>query len=36
MNFGNCLAYGVAMALEERLLFVDRDFASTDVRTAPY
>ena len=36
LNFGDCLAYGVAMATEEPLLFVGRDFAKTDVLVAPY
>ena len=36
LNFGDCLAYGVAQALGEPLLFKGDDFAATDVRAAPY
>jgi ribonuclease VapC len=32
LNFGDCLSYGVAMALEEPLLFTGEDFPMTDVR----
>ena len=35
LNFGDCLAYGVAQALGEPLLFKGDDFAATDVRAAP-
>ena len=36
LNLGDCLAYGVAQALGEPLLFKGDDFAATDVRAAPY
>ena len=36
LNFGDCLAYGVAQAFGEPLLFKGNDFAATDVRAAPY
>ncbi|MBA2670616.1 MAG: type II toxin-antitoxin system VapC family toxin [Gemmatimonadetes bacterium] len=36
LNFGDCLAYGVAMALGEPLLFKGNDFDKTDVPAAPY
>jgi ribonuclease VapC len=32
LNFGDCFAYALAMALEEPLLFVGQDFVHTDVR----
>ena len=31
LNYGDCLAYGVAMASGETLLFTGQDFARTDV-----
>lgn len=34
LNFGDCLAYGTAMALGEPLLFKGDDFARTDVTVA--
>jgi len=34
LNYGDCLAYGVAMALGEPLLFKGDDFGSTDVEAA--
>lgn len=34
LNFGDCLACGIAMDLDEPLLFVGDDFARTDVRSA--
>lgn len=36
LNYGDCLAYGVAMAEGETLLFKGEDFAHTDVPPAPY
>lgn len=36
LNFGDCLAYGVAKAAGEPLLFVGDDFARTDVEVAHY
>jgi len=36
LNFGDCLAYGVAMATAEPLLFKGPDFAATDVECAAY
>lgn len=36
LNFGDCLAYGVAMAAREPLLFKGDDFASTDVQVAAW
>jgi ribonuclease VapC len=36
LNFGDCLSYGVAMALGEPLLFKGEDFARTDVAVAAY
>ena len=36
LNYGDCLAYGVAMAEREPLLFKGRDFARTDVEVARY
>lgn len=36
LNYGDCLAYGVAMAAGEPLLFEGDDFAQTDVVAAPY
>ncbi|MEO5590360.1 MAG: type II toxin-antitoxin system VapC family toxin [Gemmatimonadaceae bacterium] len=34
LNFGDCLAYGVAVAMNERLLYKGNDFAQTDVVSA--
>lgn len=34
LNYGDCLAYGVAMASGEALLFTGEDFARTDVKGA--
>ena len=34
LNFGDCFAYALAMALEAPLLFVGDDFGRTDVRVA--
>ena len=36
LNYGDCLAYGVAMAAREPLLFKGEDFAQTDVGVAAY
>ncbi len=36
LNFGDCLAYGVAMALRQPLLFKGDDFRATDVMVAEY
>jgi ribonuclease VapC len=36
LNFGDCLAYGVAMAEGEQLLFKGEDFPHTDVARALY
>jgi ribonuclease VapC len=36
LNFGDCLAYGVAMAEREPLLFKGSDFAATDVTRMTY
>ena len=36
LNYGDCLAYGVAMADREPLLFKGEDFARTDVAVAVY
>jgi ribonuclease VapC len=36
LNFGDCLAYGIAMAEGEPLLFKGDDFGLTDVPPAPY
>ncbi len=36
LNFGDCFAYALAVALGEPLLFVGDDFARTDVSVAPY
>jgi ribonuclease VapC len=36
LNYGDCLAYGVALALGEPLLFTGTDFQKTDVPAAPY
>ncbi|MGE0813289.1 MAG: type II toxin-antitoxin system VapC family toxin [Vicinamibacterales bacterium] len=34
LNFGDCLAYGVAAAAGDALLYVGDDFAHTDIRSA--
>lgn len=36
LNYGDCLAYGVATANDEPLLFKGDDFDRTDVAAAPY
>jgi len=36
LNLGDCLAYGVAMAAREPLLFKGDDFAATDVEAAAW
>ncbi len=36
LNFEDCLAYGVAQALDRPLLFKGDDFPRTDVPAAPY
>jgi len=36
LNFGDCLAYGTAMALREPLLFKGDDFRRTDVSAVEY
>lgn len=36
LNYGDCLAYGVAMATGNPLLFKGNDFAQTDVAVAAY
>lgn len=36
LKFGDCLAYGVAMATGESLLFKGEDFARTDVQAAAW
>lgn len=36
LNYGDCLAYGVAMALRQPLLFKGHDFSATDVTVAQY
>lgn len=36
LNYGDCLAYGVAMAAGEPLLFKGGDFAQTDVEAAAW
>jgi ribonuclease VapC len=36
LNYGDCLAYGVAMAAREPLLFKGTDFAQTDVDAVDY
>ena len=36
LNHGDCLAYGVAMAAREPLLFKGNDFGQTDVAVATY
>lgn len=36
LNFGDCLAYGVAMDLGQPLLFKGNDFSRTDVPSVAY
>ena len=36
LNYGDCLAYGVAMSLRQRLLFKGDDFPETDVTPVLY
>jgi ribonuclease VapC len=36
LNYGDCLAYGVATSLREPLLYKGDDFSSTDVATVTY
>ena len=36
LNYGDCLAYGVAMATGNPLLFKGNDFAQTDIAVAAY
>ncbi len=36
LNFGDCLAYGVAMARREPLLYKGDDFSATDVARVAY
>ena len=36
LNYGDCLAYGVARARGEPLLFKGDDFPRTDIAAAPY
>ena len=36
LNFGDCLTYGVARALDQPLLFKGPDFAGTDVDAVAY
>ncbi len=36
LNYGDCLAYGVAMAARKPLLFKGEDFGKTDVAVAAY
>lgn len=36
LNYGDCLAYGVAADRGARLLYKGEDFARTDVAVAPY
>lgn len=36
LNYGDCLAYGIAMAAGDVLLFKGDDFAQTDVEVAAY
>lgn len=36
LNFGDCLAYGVALALDQPLLFKGDDFGKTDIPAAVY
>jgi ribonuclease VapC len=34
LNFGDCLAYALARAIEQPLLYKDRDFSHTDIQSA--
>ncbi len=34
LNFGDCLAYALARALDQPLLYKGRDFRHTDIRSA--
>ena len=36
LNYGDCLAYGAAMAAREPLLFKGDDFGQTDIAVASY
>ena len=36
LNFGDCFAYALSVALDEPLLFVGEDFARTDALVMPY
>ena len=36
LNFGYCMSYAIARALNERLLFKGDDFPHTDVEPVPY
>jgi len=36
LNYGDCLAYGVAMAERQPLLYTGDDFSATDVVAASY
>jgi ribonuclease VapC len=36
LNFGDCMAYAVAKATGEPLLFKGDDFSKTDIEAAPY
>ena len=36
LDYGDCLAYGTAVAVGEPLLFKGDDFARTDIAAAPY
>jgi ribonuclease VapC len=36
LNYGDCLSYGIAMAVGESLLFKGDDFSKTDVASVPY
>ncbi|MEN8375745.1 MAG: type II toxin-antitoxin system VapC family toxin [Gemmatimonadota bacterium] len=36
LNYGDCLSYGVAMAMRQPLLFKGDDFSRTDVEVAAY
>lgn len=35
LNFGDCMSYAIAKALDAPLLFKGRDFLHTDLKTAP-
>jgi ribonuclease VapC len=36
LNFGDCMAYALAMETGDELLFKGSDFSETDVAVAPY